>query len=89
MKSKVTGKKYEILANDKERFAIKVDKKVTDNCLTKLSKAMETVINTMERKRWTENNDLYYFLKKIFFRKPVLRLMKMDGLSHFVMQMKK
>ena len=74
MKSKVTGKKYEILANDKEKFAIKVDKKVTDNCLAKLSKAMETVINTMERKRWTENNDLYYFLKKNIFQKAGLEI---------------
>ena len=41
MKSKVAGKNYEILANDEDKYAIKVDKKVTDNCLTKLSKAME------------------------------------------------
>ena len=74
MKSKVAGKKYEILANDEDKYAIKVDKKVTDNCLTKLSKAMETIISIMLKKCDCENKDLYFFLKEMVFQKAGLEI---------------
>ena len=69
MKSKVAGKKYEILVNDKDKFAIKVDKKVTDNCLSKLAKAMETINKIMLRKNECENSDLFDFLEEKVFQK--------------------
>ena len=74
MKSKVAGKNYEILFNDEDRFAKKIDKKVTDNCLAKLLKSMETITYLMVNKRWVENNDLYYFLKEKVFQKAGIEI---------------
>lgn len=74
MKSKVAGKNYEILVNDKDKFAIKVDKKVTDNCLSKLSKAMETINKIMLRKSECENSDLFDFLEEKVFQKAGLEI---------------
>lgn len=74
MKSKVAGKNYEILVNDEDKFAKKFDKKVTDNCLAKLLKSMETITNLMFNKRWVEKRDLFHFLDEMVFQKAGLEV---------------
>ncbi len=74
MKSKVAGKNYEILVNDEDKFAIKVDKKETDKCLAQLSKAMDTINSIMMDKWDYKNNVLYYFLHEMVFQKAGLEL---------------
>ena len=68
MKSRITGRNYEILRDDDDLYPIKVNKNQTDKTLKKLRDALEQVQIILKDAYDKENSDLYYLIADEVFR---------------------